>query len=275
MNTLRSEAKRIRWTNGTGSDVSSGDIVQLPDMIGIACGDIANGASGQLEIVREHELPANAAEAWSQGIRLYVDASTSKLTAIASGNRYAGLAAADKAATATTALLLVNRGGDGGGQGVDYYANAAASAAHTDTTDEAAFDKSVSLDGANLQPGDIIHVRAQGIVTSSNSTDTLTVKLKCGTEVVVSSGAVDVADDDIFYIDAVVIVRVAGETGKIVGAGTVALGVEGTVTAKPFKLAEATEDLSDDVDITITADWSVAHADNSVRLDVLAVELLR
>lgn len=122
-----------------------------------------------------------------------------------------------------------------------------------------------------LKAGDVIRVRAQGIATATNSTDTLTFKLKLGATVIVTTGAVDVANNDIGYIDFDIVIRTAGAAGTMVGTGAVALGVEGTVTAKPAKLASAAVDTTAALDLTVTGTWSVANAGNSCRLDVLNV----
>ena len=150
----------------------------------------------------------------------------------------------------------------------------AASSAVTNTTDETTLN-SVTLESGVLQKGDVIRVRAQGIATSTNGTDTLNIKLYVGTEEIVETGAVDVADDDIWLIDADIVVRADGASGSLVAAGVVALGVEGTVTAKPFKKAVASEDLSGAVTIKTTATWSAASASNSCREDVFNVQVLR
>jgi hypothetical protein len=152
----------------------------------------------------------------------------------------------------------------------------AASSAITNTVTETAFSTgSKTLDGTQLRVGDVIRVRLQGIATATNSTDTLTVKLYLGTEEIVTTGAVDVADNDIFFIDCDIVVRTIGASGAIVACGLVGLGVEGTVTAKPFKKASATEDISGSVAVAAKATWSVAHAGNSCRLDVFNVQVLK
>lgn len=154
------------------------------------------------------------------------------------------------------------------------YSNTASTAEVENTVVETAFAASKTLVGADLSAGDVIRIRAQGLVNDNNAADTLTVKLYVGTEEIVSTGAVDVADGDIFFIDADVVVRIAGAGGHVAGCGLVALGVPGTVTAKPFAKADAAEDLSGDVAITVKATWSAAHADNEVQLDNLIVEVL-
>lgn len=151
------------------------------------------------------------------------------------------------------------------------YANLADSAEVENTTTETAFDKSKTIDGASLKVGDVLEIIASANVVDNNSTDTLTLKLYVGTEEIISTGAVDVADGDVGFIHAFVVVRVVGSSGKISATGVHGLGVPGTVTAKPFMKAEATEDISGDVAITVKATWSVAHADNEVELENLII----
>lgn len=152
----------------------------------------------------------------------------------------------------------------------------AASSNVSNTTTETAFSNgTVTIPANNLKAGDIIRVRGQGICPSTNSTDTLTIKLKIGSTVIVTTGAVDVANNDIFYFEATLVVRTIGASGTLVATGVVALGVEGTVTAKPFKLASTTIDTTAALTITVTATWSVASASNTVRQDVLVAELVR
>lgn len=144
------------------------------------------------------------------------------------------------------------------------------------TVTETAFSTgSRTIDGASLVAGDVLHVIANARVTDNNSSDTLTLKLYLGTEEICTTGAVDVADADVGYIDAYITVRVAGVSGNVQATGVVALGVAGTVTAKPFRKAGAAEDLSGDVAIAVKATWSAAHADNEVNLETFIVEKIR
>lgn len=154
------------------------------------------------------------------------------------------------------------------------YSNVAASAAHTNTVTAADFDKSVTIPANTLKAGDVLRIRGQVIATATNSTDTLTLLLTIGGTTIVTSGAVDVANGDIGYFDAVVNIRTIGASGTMVATGVVALGVPGTVTAKPFLLGSTAIDTTAALAIAINADWSVADAGNSCRLDILDVERL-
>jgi hypothetical protein len=153
------------------------------------------------------------------------------------------------------------------------YAQTTAGTALTNSTVETIL-ATTTLKGARFRKGDVIRVRAQGIATATNSTDTLNLKLYIGTEMIAQTGAVDVANSDIWLIDADIVIRTIGASGTMVAAGTTGLGAVGTVTAKPFLLAEATEDISGDVACKITGTWSVANSGNSCRNDLFNVQIL-
>lgn len=155
------------------------------------------------------------------------------------------------------------------------YNSVAASAAVTNDAAETAFDKSYQFGANQLKVGDQIRVRAQAIPTATNATNTLNLKLKIGTTIICATGAVDVANSDVGYIEAVLTIRSIGATGKFVANGSTSLGVPGTVTAKPFFLGETTVDTTAAQTITVTATWSVADPGNSVRLDALTIDLIR
>jgi hypothetical protein len=151
------------------------------------------------------------------------------------------------------------------------YSSTANSAAITNTNAETAFDKSVTIDGNELQVGDVFHVRLAGKVTVTNSTDTLNVKLYFGTEEIIATGALDVNDNDIFYVDAEITIEAIGGSGAVRGAGVTTIGAQGTATAKPFLKSTASEALNTDVPIVAKATWSVAHVNNSCRLEAISV----
>ena len=108
----------------------------------------------------------------------------------------------------------------------------------------------------------------------SNSTDELTLLLTFGTETIATGAALDVADNNLWYVDCYVTINTAGSGGKIAAIGQTTWGAPGTATPTPFIKAEASEDLSGSVAVAINADWSVAHADNECHLQSLVVEIL-
>jgi len=115
--TYKGESGRLVWTNSTGSDVSSGDVVILAGhLVCVALVDIANGSSGTLAYDAKHVLTATSGEAWGVGQPLYCDVSASNaLTADPDEDDiYAGVAVAAKASGATTATVdLRSTGGAG------------------------------------------------------------------------------------------------------------------------------------------------------------------
>jgi hypothetical protein len=149
----------------------------------------------------------------------------------------------------------------------------AASTAVTNTTTEAAFDNAnVTIAANTLRAGDVIRLRGQGIATATNSTDTLTVQVYVGSTSIATTGAVDVANNDIFRYDIRVIFRTVGASGTMVVEGTVALGAAATVTDKNVFKASTAVDTTAAIVLSVKATWSVANAGNSVRQDVATVE---
>jgi predicted RecA/RadA family phage recombinase len=92
--------------------VSSGNGVLKGSMFGVACADIANGGSGEIEIMGEHELTAVALQAWTHGAKLYWDDSAKNVTtsAAAGANAFIGHCTRDKAnsASATTGFVRLH-----------------------------------------------------------------------------------------------------------------------------------------------------------------------
>lgn len=158
------------------------------------------------------------------------------------------------------------------------YANTAASTAVTNTTTETEFDTNYTFAGGSLSDGQVIKIRFQGIATSTNSTDTLTIKLyiggKSGTALI-AEAATDVADNNVFSGEYVLVVRSTGASGTIVGCGTYKSvpAAEGTATYKDDILASTTIDTTAAQRVAVSAAWSVASASNSCRLDILTVEV--
>lgn len=71
--------RSIAWTNGTGSAVSSGDVVVIGNMLGIADGDIANGDEGTVHLEGVFEnVPKVSAAVFGQGEKLIWDVSAGK-----------------------------------------------------------------------------------------------------------------------------------------------------------------------------------------------------
>lgn len=158
------------------------------------------------------------------------------------------------------------------------YSSVAASAAHTNTTTEALFDKQYSIPANTLVAGSVIKVRYQGIATATNATDTLLIKLYIGglTGTALLTGtATDVANDNIFTGECTIQIRTAGASGTFVAVGSHSDVPAASGTAVPvYEITASTAiDTTAAQVIGVGADWSVASASNSARLDIMIVEI--
>jgi hypothetical protein len=118
---------------------------------------------------------------------------------------------------------------------------------------------------------DVLSITAQGICTSTNANDTLTVKLYIGSTAIVSSAAVDVANNDIWHITAKVTLRTSGASGTYVVTGTVGLGASGTATPAIVYLGSTSIDTTASNVISVKGTWSAASASDSCRNDLFIV----
>jgi len=83
---------QVVWTNDTSTDVASGGLVLLTNRIGVALVAIAVDASGSVAVEEEYYVDKTTGEEWTIGQRLYLVASTLKLTTNAGSNQSAGFA---------------------------------------------------------------------------------------------------------------------------------------------------------------------------------------
>jgi hypothetical protein len=158
------------------------------------------------------------------------------------------------------------------------YTNTAASSAVANTATETLFSTSYSMPANTVVAGSLVRIRYQGIATATHAGDTLAIKLYIGGlsgTVLISHAATDVANNDVFSGEMELIVRTVGASGTIVGAGTYKSipAAEGTMTVADEILPSTTLDTTVAQVIGVSATWSVADVGNSVRLDVLSVEI--
>jgi len=150
----------------------------------------------------------------------------------------------------------------------------AASTAISNTASETTFDNaSVTIPANSLQAGDIIRGRFQVIATATNSTDTLLVKVKLGSNILASSPTVDVSNNDIVWVDLELVVRSIGASGAVISAamafnGTPAAAASAADIPAASNLASTTVDTTGDLTLSLTATWSVASSSNSCRCDI-------
>jgi len=95
------------WTNNTGADVASGDVVDFADMIGVAAGDIADTEEGNLFVEEVFELTKEAPLVINQGDTVYFDPALGEIDKT-NTNVQAGKAFAAAASAATTVLVKLN-----------------------------------------------------------------------------------------------------------------------------------------------------------------------
>lgn len=94
------EGNIMTWTNGTGSAVASGAVVVVGTLVGIALGDIANGATGELALAEVWEVAKDTSVAIAQGATVYWNGTGA--TSSAHGNVPMGHAFAAALQAATT-----------------------------------------------------------------------------------------------------------------------------------------------------------------------------
>ncbi|MEW8253757.1 MAG: DUF2190 family protein [Candidatus Thiodiazotropha taylori] len=75
MNNGIHDGKLIPWTNTTGTDVVSGQIVPVGNILAVATGDIANGASGTVMTRYAVKAPKVSAAVIGQGLMMTWDVS--------------------------------------------------------------------------------------------------------------------------------------------------------------------------------------------------------
>lgn len=100
----------VDYTNGTGSDISSGDVVVIGQQIGIAKVDIADGATGSVELDGVFTVPKVSAAVIAQGESVIYDVSASAFddnaATPATGDVSACCVAVEAKGTSTTSIKV-------------------------------------------------------------------------------------------------------------------------------------------------------------------------
>jgi predicted RecA/RadA family phage recombinase len=265
---LSHQGPRIDYTPAVA--VNAGDVILQDDLFGIASVDIPANRKGALATEGVFEV-LKAAVAFSAGQRAYFDVVNKVVTNDPSAGPLMGKVTQAQLSGDATARVLVDAS-----QPSSQLMGAliAAGAALTNTTTPTALG-TFNIPANRLQVGDVIRVRAQGVATATNSTDTLQAALNLNAQAIVTTAALDVANGDMFFIEADIVVRTITAAGTMVAAGIQGIGTPGTVTAKPWFLASTVLDTTVLQALKIMGTWSVANAGDSCRLDVFDVELLR
>lgn len=109
MNTFYQSGKRVAFV--AAADVAAGELLirrtGTAGECGIAVADVANAATGEMEICGVHKLAAETG-AWANGALLYRHATNKTLTTSSTGNTLAGSAVGAKTTAATVGYVLLN-----------------------------------------------------------------------------------------------------------------------------------------------------------------------
>jgi hypothetical protein len=159
------------------------------------------------------------------------------------------------------------------------YALAAAGDALTNSAAETVLG-SFTIPANTIKASTMIKVKWQGIATATNANDTLQIKLRFGATTlagtaILTTAAVDVANDNIFLGDACIVGRAApGAAAACVAMATYSdPGAVGSALKAAYA-ASANYATNGALLVEVTGKWSAADPGNSCRLDVLTVEVL-
>jgi len=144
-------------------------------------------------------------------------------------------------------------------------------ATHTNSTDAADL-ASYSIEPNLLKVGDILRIKLRATVTDNNGTDTLTPVFKFGGTAIATGAALDVADSDIVWVDAEIAVTAIGASGTMTSHASIKTNTGDTDVFASTALTS--KNTTNSLALALDVDWSVAHAENIVRLDSFVVELL-
>ena len=158
----------------------------------------------------------------------------------------------------------------------------AASTAVTNSvsTEQAFTGASIAIPAHSLRVGDIIRGTVQGVVSAAASTDTLTVKVKIGSNIVAVTGAPDSVTGDKFVIHWSLKVRTVGSSGTAVCEALTWNGTEASAAGAAdipsgSALASFTLDTTATVTISATGTWSATSATCTANLEIFDVFVVR
>jgi len=126
-----------------------------------------------------------------------------------------------------------------------------------------------SIDANCLVAGNMFMFHADGIVSnnSSNATDEVTVRVKVGgvTKVTLSPDTKQLTDT-MWHIDANATQRTLGETGERAIHIHMVIGDPITTGDETYSIGITSVDTTENMDVTITAEWASADANNTISL---------
>lgn len=265
--------RRVKLSSGTAVYADAGD-----DHIGVT---VDPASSGALVAVKLKNFPGTrkmvCAAAVTSGAVVYA-ADDGKINDAYSGTGHrVGIALETGDGDGSKIEVLPEDRSTSGGE-TELLANAIvqSDAGGTSSASEFTFSNgSVTIPAGEMREGDIYRVKAQGILPATNGADTFTGRLYVGTELIASTPAPDAVNGDIFCIEADIVVRVAGSSGKLKAMGRAYNDAAAAGLDVPFTLAEATEDISGAIAIALKGIFSASSAGNEARLHQFSVERIR
>lgn len=138
----------------------------------------------------------------------------------------------------------------------------------TNTTDETSL-KEFTLPARTVQVRSGIRFRAQVKTPSTNSTDTVAIKLYIGSTVVATVAAFDAANNDGAFVEFEGVLDPAGNL--LHGRGL--SGRTGQALANPTITNDAATVFTGDLTLKVTAEWSVASASNQCDCKLFNLEI--
>ncbi len=98
----------LEYTNGTGSDIASGDLVKVGLRVGVALVDIDDGDTGVVAMSGIYEVTKQGTLVITQGDLLYLDATSGQLDKTTTSQFLAGYAWESEASAAVTVKVKLN-----------------------------------------------------------------------------------------------------------------------------------------------------------------------
>ena len=102
------EGDVIDYVNASGSTITSGTAVLIGVRLGVALADIANGATGSVQVEGVFTVPKLGTDVVAAGALLYWDNTNKRLTTTASGNTLSGFAVAAAGSGVTAVNIKIN-----------------------------------------------------------------------------------------------------------------------------------------------------------------------
>lgn len=102
------EGDVIDYANASGSTITSGTPVLIGARLGVALADIANGATGSVQVEGVFTVTKLGTDTVAAGALLYWDNTNKRLTTTASGNTLAGFAVAAAGSGVITVNIKIN-----------------------------------------------------------------------------------------------------------------------------------------------------------------------